>query len=99
VVATGGAGTWLGGQPYRCRMVTLASRAHHPAEGVLRPARDERAGPVVGLSEGGRIREDRLAPRHVAPGSREADLVTDDAVLGDRDRLCERVGAHGGLRA
>jgi hypothetical protein len=98
LVATGGAGIWLGSQPGRCHMVALlASRADHPADGALRPARDERAGPVIGLSKGSWIREDRLAPCHVAPGGRQADLVTDDAVLGDRDRVCERVGAPGRL--
>lgn len=71
----------------------LTSWAHHLADGVLRPARGERTGPVVGLAKGNWIREDRLAPWYVAPRGRQAELISDDAALGDRDRAGERVKA------
>jgi hypothetical protein len=99
MVATGGGGIRLGCQLCRWRMVRLlAGWAHQPAGDVLRPARGERAGLVVSLSEGGRIREGCLAPRHIAPGGRQADLVTDDAMPGDRDRVTERIDACGRLQ-
>jgi hypothetical protein len=72
----------------------LADRAGQGAHSVLGPARNDRAGPVVGLPERGRIRERRPAPRHVAPGGRDPDLVTDDAVPGDRHRMSQRIEAH-----
>jgi hypothetical protein len=76
----------------------LAGWAHQPAQSVLHPARNNRPGPVVGLPGRDRIRESRPAPGHVAPGSREADLITNDTVPGDRNRMSQRIEPHGRLR-
>jgi hypothetical protein len=76
----------------------LASWAYQPAQGVLRPARSDGPGPVVGLAERGRIRESGLAPRHGAPGGRNADLITYDTVRGNRDWMNQRIKARGKLR-
>jgi hypothetical protein len=79
----------------RCRAsALLAGRAHQPGQSVLSPARSDRSRPVVRLPERGRIREPRPAPGHVAPGGREPDLVTNDAVLSDRNRMNQRIEAY-----
>ena len=93
-VVTGGTGFSIGNPPRRCGVVTLAGRAHQPAQCVRRPARGDRPGPVVRLPERGRIRESGLAPRHGAPGRGNPDLVTNDTVPGDRDRVNQRIEAH-----
>ena len=72
----------------------LAGRAHQPPARVLAPARGKRPGPVVGFAERGGVRERRAAACHVAPGGRDADLVTNDTVFGDRDRVNQRVTAR-----
>src|SRR6516225_5127080 len=69
----------------------LAGGAHQPPISVLAPARGERPDPVVGLAERGGVREPRAAASHVAPGGRDADLITNDTVLGDRDRVNQRI--------
>jgi hypothetical protein len=76
----------------------LAGRAHQPGQSVLSPARADRSGPVVRLPECGRIRELRRAPGHVAPGGSDPDLVTDDAVLGDRNRSNQRIETYSRLQ-
>lgn len=75
----------------------LAGRAHQPGHSVLSPARTDRSGPVVRLPERGRIREPRPAPGHVAPGGRDPELVTNDAVLGDCNRPSQRIEADNRL--
>jgi hypothetical protein len=92
--ATGGTGFSSGNPPRRRRAVTPAGRACQPAQRVLRPARSDGSGPVVRLPERGRIRESRLAPRHGTPGGRNPDLVTNDTVPGDRNRMNQRIQAH-----
>jgi hypothetical protein len=83
--------------PHRgCLVVRLlAGGADQPAERVPRPARTGRPGPVVGLAERGRISEGCPAAGHVAPGGGLADLITEDTVLGDRDRMDQRIEAPG----
>jgi hypothetical protein len=71
----------------------LAGWAHQPANTVLTPARDQRSGPVVGLPERGQVGEPCEAACHVTPGSGDADLITNDTVLGDRDRVNQRITA------
>jgi hypothetical protein len=79
-----------------CLVVTpLAGGANLPAEPVPRPACTCRPNPVVGLAERGRIGECCRAACHVAPGGREADLIADDTVFGDRDRIDQRLEAPG----
>jgi hypothetical protein len=73
----------------------LAGGAGQPAERVYRPARPGRPGPVVGLAERGRVSERCPAAWHVAPGGGQADLITEDAALGDRDREDQRIEALG----
>ena len=78
----------------QCRAgALLAGRAHQPGQSVLSPASSDRSGPVVRLPERGRIREPRPAAGHVAPGGRDPDLVTNDAVLNDRNRMNQRIEA------
>jgi hypothetical protein len=93
-VVAGGAGFSGGNPPRRCRAVTLAGWACQHAQSVLRPARDDRASPIVGLPERGRIRESGLASRHGAPGCGNPDLVTNDTVRGDRNRMDQRIEPH-----
>jgi hypothetical protein len=95
---TGGTGFWRQNPPRRYRLVTLAGRAHQPAQRVPRPARSDRPGPVVRLPERGRIGERGRAPRHGAPGGRNPDLVTNDTVPGDHHRMNQRIEAHHRLR-
>jgi hypothetical protein len=83
----------------RCRAgALLAGRAHQPGQSVLSPARSDRSRPVVRLPERGRIGEPRPAPGHVAPGGRDPDLVTNDAVLSDRNRMNQRIEADNRLQ-
>jgi len=95
---TGGTGFSRKNPPRRRRVVTPAGWAHQPAQSVRRPARGDRPGPIVRLPERGRVRESGLAPRHGAPGGRNPDLVTDDTVPGDRNRMNQRIEPHRGLR-
>jgi hypothetical protein len=79
-----------------CLVVSrLAGGAGQPAERVRRPARTGRPGPVVGLAERGRVSERCPAVWHVAPGGGQADLITEDTALGDRDRMDQRIEAPG----
>jgi hypothetical protein len=97
-VVTDGTGFSSENPPRRYRVVTLAGWAHQPAQSVLRPARSDRPSPIVRLPERGRVRESGLAPRHAAPGGRNQDLVTNDTVPGDRNRMNQRIEAHRRLR-
>jgi hypothetical protein len=97
-VVTDGTGLSRENPPRRNRVGTLAGWAHQPAQSVCRPARNDRPGPVVRLPERGRISEGRPPPRHDAPGGRNPDLVTDDTVPGDRNRVNQRIEAHRRLR-
>jgi hypothetical protein len=97
-VVAGGTRFWRGNPPRRDQVVTLAGWAHQPAQSVLRPARGDRPSPIVRLPQRGRIRERGLAPRHGAPGGRNPDLVTNDTVPGDRDRINQRIEPHRRLR-
>jgi hypothetical protein len=91
-VVTGTRGFSRGNPPRRwLRVVTLAGRAHQPTESVLRPASGDRPSPIVGLPERGRIREGGPAPRHSAPGRRNPDLVANNTLPGDRDRMNQRI--------
>jgi hypothetical protein len=83
-----------GNPPRRYRVVTLAGRAHQPAQSVRRPARGGRPSPVVRLPERGRIHESGLAPGHGAAGGGNPDLVADDTVPGDRHRVNQRIEPH-----
>ena len=98
-VVADGTRFWTGNPPRRDRVVALAGWAHQPAQGVLHPTRGDRPSPIVRLPERGRIRERGLAPRHGAPGARNPDLVTDDTVPGDRNRMTQRIEARRTLRA
>ena len=97
-VLTGSTGLARGNPPHRCRAVALASWAYQPAQGVLRPARIDSPGPVVGLAERDRIRESGLTPRHGAPGGSNTDLIAYDAVPGNRNWMNQRIKACGKLR-
>jgi hypothetical protein len=97
-VVTGGPGFSRGNPPRRRRVLPLAGWARQPAQSVRRPARGDRPGPVVRLPERGRIRESGLAPRHGAPGRGNPDLVTNDTVPGDRNRVNQRIEPHRRLR-
>jgi len=80
--------------PRRRGVVLSAGQANQPAQSVHAPARAHRPSPVVRLPERGRIREGRTAPRHVTPDDRSPDLVPDDGVPGDRNRMDQRIKAH-----
>jgi hypothetical protein len=97
-VDTDGTGFSRGNPPRRRRVVTPAGWAHQPAQSVLRPARSDRPSPIVRLPERGRVRESGPAPRHGAPGGRNPDLVTNDTVPGDRNRMNQRIEPHRRLR-
>src|SRR5215469_15912694 len=75
-------------------MMPLAGWANQPAPGVLTPAGRGGAGSVVSLPERGRMREAHPAPRHVAPGGGNPELVADHGLLGDVDGVDQRVEAH-----
>jgi hypothetical protein len=94
---TDGTGILRVNPPRRYRAVTLARWAHQPAQIVPRPARGDRPGPVVRLPERGRVRESGLALRHGAPGVRNPDLVADDTLPGNRNRMSQRVEARRAL--
>ena len=110
-MAAPGRGRWRGGRwrgvtvvidpvarhPPRPRhiLTLLAGRAYQPADGVRAPARHQCPGTVVCLPERRRVREPHDAARHVAPGSRYPDLITDDTVFGDSNRMKQRVRAPG----
>ena len=79
-------------------VVTLAAWAHQPAQSVLRPACGDRPSPIVRLPERRPIRERGLAPRHATPGSRNPDLVANNAEPGDRDRMNQRIEPRRRLR-
>jgi hypothetical protein len=83
----------VAGQPQRPRRIVtlLAGRAHQPADGVRAPARHQCPGPVVHLSQRCRVREPRGAARHVTPGSRYPDQITDDTVFSNRNRMNQRI--------
>jgi hypothetical protein len=99
LVITGGVRFSRECQSRRCRTgALLAGRAYQPGQSVLNPARSDRSRPVVRLPEGGPIRESRPAPSRVAPGDRDPDLVTDDAVLSDRDRMNQRIESYNRLQ-
>jgi hypothetical protein len=68
----------------------LAGGADLPAVGVLRPACVGCPGPVVGFPERGRVSEDSPHPA-MSHQAVDADLVTDDTVPGDRNRMGQRV--------
>jgi len=69
----------------------LAGRAYQLADRVSAPACHQCPGPVVRLPERRRIREPRGAARHVTPGSRYPDLITDDTVFGNGNGVSQRV--------
>jgi hypothetical protein len=80
--------------PWPCHIITLlAGRACQPADRVRTPARHQRPSPVVRFAQRRRVREPRGAARHVTPGSRYPDLVTDDAVFGNSNRMKQRIMA------
>src|SRR5262245_4256822 len=80
--------------PWRRGGVALpAGWANQPAQSILTPARKDRSGPVVRLPECDRIGESRRTPRHVTPGDGGPDLVPDDAVPGNRNRMDQRIEA------
>ena len=83
----------VAGQPQRPRRILtlLAGRAHQPADRVRAPARHQCPGPVVHLSQRCRVREPRGAARHVTPGSRYPDQITDDTVFSNRNRMNQRI--------
>jgi hypothetical protein len=80
--------------PRRRGVMLSAGQANQPAQSVHAPARAHRPSPVVRLPERGRVREGRTAPRHVTTDDRSPDLVPDDAVSGDRNRMGQRIKAH-----
>jgi len=65
----------------------LAAWADKSAVSVRAPAHSERSRPVVRLAKRGRVRETSEAAGHVTAGGRQTDLITDDTVFGDRDRV------------
>jgi hypothetical protein len=97
-VVTGGTGFSTRHPPRRCGVITLAGWAHQPVQGVFCPACSDCPSPVVCLPERGRSRESGPASRHGAPGGRYPDLVTNDTVSGDRDRMSQRVEPHRSMR-
>jgi hypothetical protein len=91
---TDGTGIVRVNPPRRYRAVTLARCAHESAQIVLRPASGDRPGSVVRLPERGRVRESGLAPCHGTPGGRNPDLVADDTVPGNHNRMNQRIEAR-----
>ena len=94
-----GAGARRQHPPRRRGVALSAGEANQPAQSVHAPARAHRPSPVVRLPERGRIRKGRTAPRHVTPDDGSPDLVPDDGVPGDRNRMDQRVKAHRRPRA
>jgi len=104
--APGRGGSWRGATvvihpmakyPSRPRhTITLpAGRAYQLADRVRAPARHQCPSTVVCLPQRRRVREPRGAASHVAPGSRYPDLITDDTVFGNSNRMNQRVIAPG----
>jgi hypothetical protein len=86
---------WLGtGYPWLGHTVTLlAGGAQQLVEGVHMPARSQCPCPVVRLAQGSQVGELRPAAWDVAAGGRQPDLIADDAVFGDRQRIKQRITA------
>jgi len=104
--APGRGGSWRGATvvihpvaryPSRPRhtITLLAGRAYQLADRVRAPARHQCPSTVVCLPQRRRVGEPRGAASHVAPGSRYPDLITDDTVFGNSNRMNQRVIASG----
>jgi hypothetical protein len=92
------AGIWLGaGCLGPGRTVTLlAGRAHQPVESIHTPARSQCPCPVVRFAQRSQVGELRPAANDVTASSGQSELITDDTVFGNRQRIKQRVMAGRG---
>jgi hypothetical protein len=82
----------------QARVALLAVRAHQAANGIMPPPGGQRAGPDVGLAGRCRVVMPRDAGRHLTPGDRPPEPVTENSPLGDGNRASERVSGPWPLR-